>query len=425
MGILKNECHLHLYGCLDKKELWHHLHSRIIQFKPRFEWYLSEHQRLIGNIPRTDLWSNADRGFELFTQDFVCDRAMPFDAFQAKFNLLIALFPPRPDDMTLPRCVFSLHQPLGGYKEYRLFLPLYLSAEDRALYLRRVIETAREYETNTYHPKIAISFQRQDDEAWNSYEFLSRFLAENPDMAPWITGIDFCASERGHPPLRKKPLFQRIIKDRIRSAQRLEILYHVGEMWQNIALHSAARWCAETARLGVKRIGHAMALGMNPESLRGHTICETAEETAHHLAWLRRHGQALHEYGFSRIDYAWVAQRAERVFDRGETRWRYDDELIQHTTLLQGTLMRMVADTGAMIECCPSSNMRIGGLMQPSHHPLRSFLNHHIPITISTDDPGIFDLTLEGEEAFVRANFGISNHELQTADQLAAQVIQG
>jgi hypothetical protein len=393
------------------------------RFRARFEWYLLEHQRLTGHAPRSDLWWNEDRGFELFAQDFLCDRPMPFDAFQAKFNLLIALFPPHPEDMALAKAVFAGHQSNGGYKEYRVFLPLYLSGDDRALYLRRLIETAQCYETNTYHPRIAISIQRQDEEAWNSYEFLATFLSGNMDLAPWITGIDFCGSERGHPPSRKKHLFDRIASGHQKKTPRLEILYHVGEMWQDIALHSAARWCVETAQMGVKRLGHAMALGLNPQSLRGRVIHEHADESAAHLAWLRRHGHALHEYGFSRNDYGWIARQTEQCRVNGKTNWHYDDDLIEHTRTLQKALMSMVADTGATIECCPSSNMRIGGLREPAHHPLQIFLDHKIPVTIATDDPGIFDITLTGEELFVRSNLGVSGEQLHQANKLAEQLI--
>ena len=423
MGILSNECHLHLYGCLSQHDLWQHLRPRMDRYRARFEWYLAEHQRLTGKTPRTDLWWNEDRGFDMFSQDFLCEHPMPFETFQAKFNLLIALFPPHPDDLTLANAVFKSHQNHGGYKEYRVFLPVYLAGDARALYLRRLIETARSYETVSYHPRLAISIQRQDEEAWNSYEFLAAFLGANQALAPWVTGVDFCGSEQGHPPSRKKHLFERIARDNDQGRQHLNILYHVGEMWQDIALHSAARWCAETARMGVKRLGHAMALGMNPQSLRGRVIFETFDESAAHLTWLRRHGHALHEYGFSRNDYGWVARQTEHSSSQDKTIWRYDDDLIEHTRILQQALMRMVANTGAMIECCPSSNMRIGGLREPSYHPLRNFIDHHIPVTIATDDPGIFNITLSGEEDFVRTNLGVSDQQLHQANDLAGRLM--
>jgi hypothetical protein len=419
MGILRHECHLHLYGCLDKHEVWLRLKERSRQFHARFEWYIAEHKRLTGAPPQTDLWWNEDNGLKIFVQDFVCNRPMSFDTFQAKFNLLIALFPPNPDDLDLAKTVFQSDQRGGGVKEYRVFLPLYLTSDARSLYLRRLIYLARDYETSQYRPRLAISIQRQDEDAWNSYEFLLQFLHKNSDIAPWITGIDFCGNELGHPPSQKRRLFKRVAVDNQQRHHQLAILYHVGEMWQNLALHSAARWCVEAVHLGVTRLGHALALGMNPETLRGRCILENVDESAAHLSWLKQHGRSLHEFGFSPNDYGWVARQTEISRVGEHTQWIYHDDLIEHTKKLQDALMNMVSISGAAIECCPTSNIRIGGLRDPRHHPLQRFLAHHIPITIATDDPGIFDLTLDSEERFVSDHLGVSKRQLQSANDLA------
>jgi adenosine deaminase len=67
--------------------------------------------------------------------------------------------------------------------------------------------------------------------------------------------------------------------------------------------------------------------------------------------------------------------------------------------------------------------MRIGGLREPSYHPLRNFIDHHIPVTIATDDPGIFNITLSGEEDFVRTNLGVSDQQLHQANDLAGRLM--
>lgn len=56
-----------------------------------------------------------------------------------------------------------------------------------------------------------------------------------------------------------------------------------------------------------------------------------------------------------------------------------------------------------VIECCPSSNYRIGRLRRFEDHPIIRFCNvrkeygHHLPVTVNTDDLGIFYTSLPRE----------------------------
>jgi adenosine deaminase len=64
---------------------------------------------------------------------------------------------------------------------------------------------------------------------------------------------------------------------------------------------------------------------------------------------------------------------------------------------LQDAMMRYLADQGAVIECCPTSNERIASLSHDRPHPIRRFLDSGLTVTIGRDDPGIFDCSLETE----------------------------
>jgi hypothetical protein len=421
-NILTSECHLHLYGCLAKETLWELSESRSKTHDKRFQWYLAEYEKATGQLINPRKWWDSEHGFAVFKNHFLCREAVPFEIFQARFNLLIALFPPNPDDMTMPERVFKAHAIEGGFKEYRTFMPLYLAIPERKRYLRKLIETAAGQATKSYQPRIAISFSRQDNEAWDNYQFLKEAIAENPSLAPWITGIDFCANERGHPPSAKRKLFKQILADNRDAAYPLEILYHVGEMWQDIAIHSAARWCVETTELGVKRLGHALALGLNAEAVNGRTIYETNEETAAHFAWLRKHRSVLHENGYTPTDYAWLERRAHVSSHNDNVTWHYDKDLIENTTKFQTAAMAIVRCGGSIIESCPTSNLRIGAIRNPVHHPLRRFLDHGLPVAISTDDPGIFDIDLGHEETLARNVLGITSDELTRSHELTESI---
>jgi 2-dehydro-3-deoxygluconokinase len=72
----------------------------------------------------------------------------------------------------------------------------------------------------------------------------------------------------------------------------------------------------------------------------------------------------------------------------------------------------------------PSLWKTIGGLKKASYHPLRRFLDHHLRVAISTDDPGIFDITLDGEAHVAEYMMGVSPAELVESDRLAETIFQ-
>ena len=424
MPLLTNENHLHLYGCLSAEDLFKESFQRAKKYDARFQWFLSEYKKATSIVINPESWWNHSDGFDQFKRHFVCGAVNKFDIFQAKFNLLIALFPPSPDDLTLADCVFAAHAKETGYKEYRTFLPLYLPPHERAKYLQYLINCARSYETHDYHPRLAISFSRQDAEAWDSYGFLMGFMADNPDLKPWLTGIDFCGNERGHPPTSKKKLFEQINHDRLQGHHSLEILYHVGEMWENVALHSAARWCLEATEIGVRRLGHALALGMAPEALCGRTIHESTQEAKAHLTWLRAWQNELSEGDYTTKDYEWLSQRIEANTNNESVAWHYDEDLVEHTRRFQSAALSVIKLKNPIIESCPTSNIRIGALGKPSFHPLQRFLEHGLHVTIATDDPGIFDINLEHEENLIKRQFKINDEDLKKAEKLSASLFK-
>lgn len=424
MTILQSENHLHLYGCLSADYLFEASFDRAKKYEARFQWFISEFEKATGHKIKPESWWNASNGRDIFRKEFICSDACTFNIFQAKFNLLIALFPPTPDDMALAEAVFSSQARYGGYKEFRTFLPLYLNPDARNAYLSKLIDSARSFETSQYHPRIAISFSRQDADAWDSYRFLLNFLEHHPEARPFITGIDFCGNEQGHPPEAKKLLFKQIHSDRKAGLHSLEILYHVGEMWQDIGLHSAARWCVEAAQMGVDRLGHALALAMSPESLAGRTIKENRSEAQKHLQWLNKNRQELHERGYTIKDYQWFSDRMEQSLAGDHVIWHYDMDLIEHTRTFQNTLLPIIKHSDPLIETCPTSNIRIGQLGRQEFHPLRRFLDHNIRVTISTDDPGIFDIDLAHEESLVQRKFGLTTEDLSQCENNARDIFK-
>jgi len=87
-------------------------------------------------------------------------------------------------------------------------------------------------------------------------------------------------------------------------------------------------------------------------------------------------------------------------------------------------LLRALVKKGVVCDVCPTSNIRTGAVPRGEEHPLRRMLLAGVPVTLSTDDPGLFGTTLAGEYRRA-ASWGATGAELArcaaTARQAAAR----
>jgi adenosine deaminase/aminodeoxyfutalosine deaminase len=84
-------------------------------------------------------------------------------------------------------------------------------------------------------------------------------------------------------------------------------------------------------------------------------------------------------------------------------------------------LMRQLRDQQIPLEVCITSNVRTGAVQSLDVHPVRKLFDAGVPITINTDDPGVFECTLGGEYQIARQVFGFSEAELATISARADQ----
>jgi len=75
-------------------------------------------------------------------------------------------------------------------------------------------------------------------------------------------------------------------------------------------------------------------------------------------------------------------------------------------------LMRRLREEQIPLEVCITSNVRTGAVASTEAHPVRRLFDAGVPITLSTDDPGIFETDLAREFAIARDTFGFSKSEL-------------
>ena len=139
-----------------------------------------------------------------------------------------------------------------------------------------------------------------------------------------VTGVDFCNVEDGFPPKHKREFFAAVHDWNDRHPERaLAILYHVGESFTDKSLESAVRWVHEAAEFGAHRLGHAIALGIDPAVYGAHERHESVEERLDQIDYDLARADELRRCGV-RID-----ERALRR-ERDLLRMRKPDETVTH-----------------------------------------------------------------------------------------------
>ena len=75
-------------------------------------------------------------------------------------------------------------------------------------------------------------------------------------------------------------------------------------------------------------------------------------------------------------------------------------------------LMRRLREEQIPLEVCITSNVKTGAVSALAAHPVRRLFDAGVPITLNTDDPGVFETDLGREFGVAREVFGFSDREL-------------
>ncbi|HQQ78738.1 MAG TPA: adenosine deaminase family protein [Thermoanaerobaculia bacterium] len=160
--------------------------------------------------------------------------------------------------------------------------------------------------------------------------------------------------------------------------------------------------------------------------------------------WPRAAGFGLggEETAFPARDFADAFRRARRlglmpVAHAGE--WAGPDSVAETLTHLSPVrlahgiraaedpaLLALLARRSIVCDVCPTSNLATGAVPRGATHPVRALLAAGVPVTLSTDDPGLFGTTLRREFRRV-AGWGATGGELlacaRTARHAAARTL--
>ena len=122
-------------------------------------------------------------------------------------------------------------------------------------------------------------------------------------------------------------------------------------------------------------------------------------------------------FGYARSEGLRVTVHAGET-DGPESVWNSLDllgaERIGHglTAAEDSGLVDYLAKKQIPVEICLTSNLRTGCLAELSEHPLRSYFDRGVLLSLNTDDPALFGTDLNREYSLARSVFGFTNEEL-------------
>ena len=76
-------------------------------------------------------------------------------------------------------------------------------------------------------------------------------------------------------------------------------------------------------------------------------------------------------------------------------------------------LMAYLAERRLPVTSCPGSNVATGAVASMDAHPIRRFIDAGVVISVATDDPAMFGLTLAGELATLQERFHATDDEVR------------
>ena len=98
-------------------------------------------------------------------------------------------------------------------------------------------------------------------------------------------------------------------------------------------------------------------------------------------------------------------------------------ERIGHGVRLQEdpALLQQLKEQGVVLEMCPTSNVLLNVIPEMKQYPLMRYHHQGLETTVNTDDRGIFQITLTGENVALARDTGASLQELQELQMNAVE----
>jgi hypothetical protein len=153
-----------------------------------------------------------------------------------------------------------------------------------------------------------------------------------------------------------------------------------------------------------------VAIGRRVDAHVTEPVSERLDQLAYdlkHAAGLRRFGVIVDEDAIHAEQRALAGHALTEKISRP-----YDTTRLDQIKRRQDYVLSELTRMGTVIETCPTSNLRIGGVPTPADHPVHRFLASDVNLIIAADDPGIFDVTLADEVNWVASHGKLSEQAL-------------
>jgi adenosine deaminase/aminodeoxyfutalosine deaminase len=270
------------------------------------------------------------------------------------FDMLCQLAPHLNPSEIRHACTF--HDFPGFIEAYKFVSRLLTTPQDYALITRRLLERLHEQQVRYVEINLSVGVM----------------LWKNQQVAPIFDAVSYAA--------RESPVKVNWIFDAVR------------QFGPDQALR-VAELAAERLREGV--VGFGMG---------GDEGCESARSFAPAFDLARRRGLHL-------VPHAGETTTAESVWDA----LRLGAERIGHGIRAADdpALLRHLRDRDIPLEICITSNIRTGAVAALEGHPIRRIFDAGVPVTINTDDPGLFETTLKREYEIAVKQFRFSESQMR------------
>ena len=422
------ELHSHLYGALSAEILY-----EIGKNNPNPRWHIftESYEKLFNKKIDTKFFFNTFDSLDKFKELYYFLEKAPFEVFQSKFNLIIALSRFNFEEIKeISKKILRDSANKGiKYSEFRImYSPLAVESDYLEKTLAACVGLSEGEKTYNVKGRLVVSLHRHSGFV-DQYIWLKKAMQENQLISEYLVGIDFCNTEEGYPPKYKKDFFKKVLyENEIEKKNSLAILYHVGESFQDKSHLSASRWIAESSDFGAHRLGHCIALGEKIDKFIGLERLELMEEFVDTNEYILRNYDDISQFG-KFADYEFFQSNLNKVKSGiKEITISYDDTFLKNLETFRKYVIQKLIKNDTVVESCPSSNFLIGMIDTYENLPVKVFSETNLKLTIGADDPGIFNIDLPGEYKICES-IGISSEKLRSINsnskQYTSEILSG
>jgi hypothetical protein len=280
------------------------------------------------------------------------------------------------------------------FSETRLHLPYRYGPEVNRYLLRELLQVLQLLSDSDITMTLALTLSR--DNPFIVWNILKQVLREPLGIA--CTAVDFCGDELSSEPGELENFARDLHTFNAENPNRsVAFLIHAGEILQDGSLESSIRRVHTAAKLGAHRIGHATVLGVDPTKIPADWRWEKASSRCAQLRYDLIEYEALCKAGV-------VLNRQELEDELNDLNEIPHDACVrikpfdvEDIRARQRHVSQYLAGRGTVVECCPTSNIIIGGLASFKDHPIAALLRSGIRVVLATDDEGLFDTDLQTE----------------------------